>query len=116
LYEEVKVKIGTSNGISESLRRDIEVKQRCPLSPVLFCLYVDKLEEWINSQGGDGVHLCKFVKRLLLYVDELILIAKFALGLQEHLLSLVHFCRRVGMQVNIDKTKVVVSSNKRKHS
>jgi hypothetical protein len=60
--------------------------------------------------------LGKFVIRLLLYADDLILIAKSALGLQEHLCSLEHFCRRVGMQVNISKTKAVVLSNKRKHN
>ena len=116
LYEEVKVKIRTSAGISESFRSDIGVKQGCPLSPTLFGLYIDKLEEWLNSQGGDGIHLGKFVIRLLLYADDLILIANSALGLQEHLHSLEHFCKRVGMQVNISKTKVVVFSNKRKHN
>ena len=39
LYEEVKVKIRTSIGISESFRSDIRVKQAFPLSPTLFGLY-----------------------------------------------------------------------------
>ena len=65
---------------------------------------------------GDGIHLGKFVIRLLLYADDLILIAKSVLGLQEHLLSLEHFCRSVGMLVNISKMKVVVFSKKRKHN
>jgi hypothetical protein len=49
LYEEVKVKIKTTAGIFESFRSDIGVKQGCPLSPTLFGLYIDKLEEWLNS-------------------------------------------------------------------
>ena len=53
LYEEVKVKIRTSDGISESFRSDIGVKKGCPLSPTLFGLYVDKLEEWLNLEGRD---------------------------------------------------------------
>jgi hypothetical protein len=84
-----------------------------PLSPSLFGLYIDNLEEWLNSQGGDGIQLGKFVIRLLLYADELILISKSNLGLQEHLCCLELFCRKVGMQVNISKTKVVVFSNKK---
>jgi hypothetical protein len=88
LYEEVKFKIKTSAGISESFRSDIGVKQGCPLSPTLFCLYIDKLEELLNLQEGDGALFGGFVIRLLLYVDDLILIAKSALGLQEHLISL----------------------------
>ena len=115
LYEEVKVKIKTSDGISESFRSDIGVKQGCPLSPTLFGLYFVKLEEWLNLEGGDGVLMGEYVIRLLLYADDLILIAKSALGLQEHLISLEHFCRTVGMQVNTSKTKVVVFSSKRKH-
>ena len=112
LYEYVKVKVRTLTGISESFRSDIGIKQGCPWSPTLFGLYIDKLEEWLNSQGGDVKYLGKFVIRLLLYANDLILIAKPALGLQEHLQSLEHFYRSVGMQVNINKTKVVVFSKK----
>lgn len=116
MYEEVKVKIRTSANISEIFRSDIRVKQGCPLSPTIFGLYIDKFEKWLNLQEGDVVHLREFVIRLLLYVDDLILIARSALGLQEHLLSLEKFCRTVRMQVNISKTKVMVFSNKRKNN
>ena len=105
LYEEVKVKIKTSAGISESFRSDIGVKQGCPLSPTLFGLYIDKLEEWLNLEDEDGALVGEFVIRLLLYADDLILIAKSALSLQEHLLSHEHFCRAVGMQVSTSKRK-----------
>ena len=57
----------------------------------------------------------EYVIRLLLYVYDLILIAKSAFGLQEHLISPEHFCRTAGMQVNTSKMKVVVFSSKRKH-
>jgi hypothetical protein len=116
LFGEVKVKIKTSVGISESFRSDIEVKQGCPLSPTLFGLYIDKLEEWLNLQEGDGDLLGEFVIKLLLYADDLIMIAKSTLGLQEHLISLEHFCRTMRMQVNTSKTKVVVFFSKRKHN
>ena len=111
-YEEVKVKIRTSAGISESFRSDIVVKQGCPLSPTLFGIYIDKLEEWLNLQGGDGVQLWEFVIKLLLYADDIVLIFKSAHGLQMHLYALEHFCRAVGMQVYTRKTKIMVFSNK----
>ena len=90
IYEEFKVKIRTSDGISESFRSNIGVKKGCPLSPTIFCLYIDKLEEWLNLEGEDGVLMGEYVIRLLLYVDDLILIAKSALGLQEHLILLMY--------------------------
>ena len=110
----MKVKIKTSIGISESFRGDIGVKQDCPLSPNLFGLYIDKLEEWLNLQGGDGVQLEEFVIKLLLYADDLVLVAKSAHVLQMHVYALEHFCKAVGMQVNTSKTKIMVFSNKRK--
>jgi hypothetical protein len=113
LYEEVKVKIRMSTGISESFRSDIGVKQGCPLSPTLFGLYIDKLEEWLNLQEGDGALLGDFVIRLLLYADDLILIAKSWVA--RTLNFPWRFCSTVGMQVNTSKTKVVIFSSKRKH-
>ena len=76
----------------------------------------DKLEEWLNLQGGDGVRLGGFVIKLLLYADDLVLISKSAHGLQMHLYALEHFCRAVGMQVNISKTKIMIFSSKKKQS
>jgi hypothetical protein len=116
LYEEVKVKIKISVVIFESFSSDIGVKQGCSLSSTLFGLYIHKLEEWLNLQDGDGALLGELVIRLLLYADDLILIVKSALGLEEHLISLEHLCKTVRMQVNTSKMKVVVFSSKRKHN
>ena len=101
LYEEAKVKIITLAVIWESFRSDNGFKQGFPLSPTLFGLYIDKLEEWLNFQGWDGVWFGEFVIKLVLYVDDLVLISKSSHGLQKHLYALEHFCREMGMQVNI---------------
>ena len=52
----------------------------------------------------------KNVVKLLLYADDLILIAQTAKDLREHLKTLESFCHEVGMQVNTSKTKVIVFS------
>ena len=78
LYEEVKFKIKTLDGISKSFRSDIGVKQGCPLFPNIFGLYIEKLEEWLNLEGWDGILMGEYVIRLLLYANDLILIAKCA--------------------------------------
>ena len=61
VYEEVKVKIKTSYGVSKSFQSDIRVKQGCPFSIALFGFYIDKFEVWVNLQGVDAVHLRDFV-------------------------------------------------------
>lgn len=55
MYEEVKVKIKTTDGISDCFRSDIGVRQGCPLSPTLFGLYIDKLEDWLDMQNDEGI-------------------------------------------------------------
>ena len=53
LYEQVKAKIRTTEGMSECFGNEIGVKQGRPLSPTLFGLYIDKLEEWLNRAKGE---------------------------------------------------------------
>ena len=52
--------------------------------------------------------------KLLLYADDIVLVAKSAHGLQMHLYAPEHFCKAVGMQFNTSKTKIMIFSNKRK--
>lgn len=113
LYEQVKAKIKTMEGLSEDFGSNIRVKQWCPLSPTLFRVYIDKLEEWIKKTNGEGVQLAHFVIRLLLYADNLIILARTTKGLKEHLKALESFCHEVGMQVNTSKTKVMMFSLKK---
>ena len=58
--------------------------------------------------------LNRFFWYSLLYEDDLILIAKIAIGLREHLSKLETFCTEVGMEVNIAKTKIMIFSLKKR--
>ncbi|KAH9307116.1 hypothetical protein KI387_043788 [Taxus chinensis] len=113
LYEQVRAKIITREGMSECFGSNIGVKQGCPLSPTLFGLYIDKLEDWLNKTEGGGIQLASYVVKLLLYADDLILISKTAQGLREQLKALELFCQEVGMQVNTSKTKIMIFTLKR---
>lgn len=114
LYEQVKEKFRTKEGMSKCFGSDIGIKQGCSFSSTLFGLYIDKLEEWLNKANGEGIQLAGYVIKLLLYADDLILIAKTAQGLRKHLKNLETFCLEVGMEVTIAKTKVVIFSLKKK--
>jgi len=56
------------------------------------------------------------VIKILLYDDDLVLIAKSTQGLQMHLYALDLFCNAMMMQVNTNKTKIMIFSNKKKQS
>ena len=49
LYENIIAKFRNTQGWSEDIKCNIEVKQACPLSPTLFDIYIDKLESCFET-------------------------------------------------------------------
>jgi hypothetical protein len=85
------------------------VKQGDPLSPLLFGLFFDRIEKWMGQRARScGVELGGQLVRMLLYADDLALIAQSAAHLQLMLNALHAFCVEYDMDVNVDKTEIVV--------
>lgn len=76
-------KIRTTEGMSKIFGSDISVKQGYS-SPTLFGLYIHKLEELLDKSNDNEVQLANYVNKLLIYVDNLNLVAKAVDGLREH--------------------------------
>jgi hypothetical protein len=55
---------------------NIGVKQRFPLSPAFFGIYIDKLEDFLEEARCDGASLIGLVILLLLYANGIILLAR----------------------------------------
>ena len=87
------------------------VKQGCPLSPLLFALYINdfRCEE---SQGVPLQRVDRCVNHMF-YADDLVLMSTTAKGLQEMLAGLESYSRAKGLTVNASKSKVVVFNSKR---
>ena len=100
-------------GWSKEINCNIGVKQGCPLSPTLFGIYIDKLEDCLEKAGCVGPTLTGIVINLLLYADDIVLMAMSPHDLENQLRILKDFCSNMGMTVNTDKTKVmIIKSNK----
>jgi hypothetical protein len=57
LYEQVKAKIRTMEGLLECFDSEMGVKQGCPFYSALFGLYIDKPEGWISQKGVGKVNI-----------------------------------------------------------
>ena len=96
----------------------VGVRQGDPLSPTLFGLLIELLDQYVSSAIGqqwqgkvpglEGIPL-----PLLLYADDLVLIASDPHTLQQQLDALADFCAHWDMSVNLVKTKIVVFSQQR---
>jgi hypothetical protein len=86
------------------------VKQGCPLSPLLFGLFVEQLHELFRDQCGDlaGVQMGGLNLLDLLYADDMAMMASILEHLDQMCEKLGQFCEEQQMEVNVPKTKYVV--------
>lgn len=85
------------------------VRQGCILSPLLFNLFLNELPRTLNYKITDPVLLPNGEKlNTLLYADDLVLFSRSKVGLQNCLNSLESFCSTWLLEVNLNKTKIMI--------
>ena len=96
----------TGDTKSEVFQCNKGVRQGCPLSPVLFCLYISDLFHFIGTRV-EGFQIHEEIINGLLYADDAVLLAKGVTQMEEILMALKIYCDRWRLQVNTDETKVI---------
>ena len=100
------VKVRLTRGETKSVKFGRGVRQGCCLSPILFnfyseCLIKETLEGFGDFKiGGKIIHPVK-------YADDLVLLAKEGKVLQDMIDKLTEIGRCYGMEMNVEKTKVM---------
>lgn len=85
------------------------VLQGDPLSPLLFALFIADLETYFRRRGAFGVPLDAGENVLsLMYADDLVIFADSPSALRKNLSTLNEYCNSKRLEVNVDKTKIVV--------
>ena len=106
LYRDTTSKVRVNDLYTDEFPVLSGVKQGCNLSPTLFAVYINDLAEEIKA-SGIGVHYDDDVIGILLYADDVVLLAESEKDLQTLLDILDRWCRRWRLLVNCDKTKIV---------
>jgi hypothetical protein len=113
MYENIIVKFRNTECWSKEISYNIKVKQGCPLCPTLFGIYIDKLEDYLEKVGCVDPTLTRIVVNLLMYSDDIVLMARSPHDLENQLRVLKDFFSNMDMIVNTNKTKVmIIKSNK----
>ena len=107
--------VQTTDGLSSGFASHRGVKQGCPISPTLFGIFIDALEEHIIDHMGQEltIRIRNSLVPVLLYADDLILLASSPKELQHILDTLEAFCDKWELSVNLPKTKTMVFTRSR---
>jgi len=100
------VKVRLNRGETRIVKIGRGVRQGCCFSPVLFNVYSECLTKEALEGCGDfkiGVQIIYTVK----YADDLVLLVKEETVLQDMINKLIDIGRCYGMEMNVEKTKVM---------
>ena len=123
LYKATKSCISHKGKMSSFFYSNVGVRQGENLSPLLFAIFLNDMEDFFRQHnGGTSLKLIEkldkdsrngefdtFLKLVvLMFADDTILLADNEVDMQKLLDSLHAFCEHNKLQVNTDKTKVMV--------
>ncbi|XP_060571215.1 uncharacterized protein LOC132729462 [Ruditapes philippinarum] len=110
MYKSVKAQVRTTDGLSEPFNCPVGLKQGCLGSPIFFVIFINELVKLYESSSTHGIQLFPdtYEVKCLLFADDLALSADTVVGLQRQLDTLKNFCDDMSVQVNKDKTKIMV--------
>ena len=111
LYDGCTAGVRNGNTITKMFDCKTGVRQGDVLSPNLFNLYVNDLPTRLHNWLDNPMLADKSVN-CLVYADDLVLISKSKEGLQAQLDALNVYCDEWELNINIDKTKIMIISNK----
>ena len=107
IYEQVKSCVKHCSGYSEFFYISIGFRHGEVMSPVLFALFIEDLELYIQSNNS-GLSFHDISLILLLFADDMVIFGQTQVDLQDSLNMLSEYCKRWGLEVNTAKTKLIV--------
>ena len=124
LYNSAKSCVFYNGQKSSFFRSNVGVRQGENLSPILFALYLNDFNDFLQKSYKGLDNLCSNIRNSLrekgmdcyidlfslLYADDTIVLGESPQDLQQALNSLFDYCRKWHLTVNTSKTKIMVFS------
>ena len=108
IYANVRSYVKVNNKLSDSFDCDLGLRQGCVLSPMLFSLFINDLDDDIRSLNTEVCKLYDTYINTLLLADDLILLANSKEELQMKIDKLSEFCAKWELVAGLPKTNVMI--------
>ena len=108
MYNNDKSKVKFNNEKGEEFACYMGVRQGECLSPFLFSMLINDLENELIVKSVEGLDLHFLKIFLLMYADDIVLFSETEDGLQSGLNVLHDYCQKWKLTVNTQKTKIVI--------
>ena len=107
LYMGQKVRIKIEGEFSEPGVIGRGVRQGCPLSPILFNIYIEELVREAMEEVKEGIKVGGRLTKALRFADDQAMLAGSQNGLQKMMDQLNKISKEYDMKINIKKTKIM---------
>lgn len=111
LYDRSRSLVRIAGSKSDFFPVHVGLRQGCPLSPVLFIIFMDRISR--RSQGPEGVRFGDHTISSLLFADDVVVLAPSYQDLQHALGRFAAECEAAGMKISTSKSEAMVLSRKR---
>ena len=109
IYKKTKCAVKVKDSTTNFFNYTKGVRQGCPLSPILFNMYIDDIFETVNKNNESDISLGGGDKyNALMYADDLIILSDSEEGLQRQINKISGYCKKWKLDINIKKTKVMI--------
>uniref|UniRef100_A0A8C6P7M2 Reverse transcriptase domain-containing protein n=1 Tax=Nothobranchius furzeri TaxID=105023 RepID=A0A8C6P7M2_NOTFU len=111
LYDRCQSLVRIAGSKSGSFPVRVGLRQGCPLSPILFITFMDRISR--HSQGVEGIRFGGLRIRSLLFADDVVLLASSERDRQLSLERFAAECEAAGMRISSSKSETMVLIRKR---
>ena len=108
MYESVKSRVKMQNRVGNEFDCLLGVRQGESFKSIFFSMYVNDLEDELCTKGFKGIDITLMKMFLLMYADDIIIMAEMPEDLQLGLNIIEQYCNKWKLKLDKNKTKIIV--------